>query len=178
MNLWHDIPTGDKAPEGVNIIVEIPRGSHNKYEMDKESGLIKLDRANYNAAPYPCEYGFIPQTYGEDGDALDILLLATFPLMPGVLVEMRPVALMEMTDDGEPDNKIIGVPVEDRRWDDVQDLKDLNKHTLQEFKLFFETIKQLKAKPAVVTVHGFKDRNAALEEINKGIKLYKEKFKK
>src|SRR3990167_706145 len=144
MNLWHGISLGDNAPEEVNMIVEIPKGSHNKYELDKETGLIKLDRANYNASPYPCEYGFIPQTYGEDGDALDILLLATYPLAPGVLVTMRPVALMEMTDSDEPDNKIIGVPVDDRRWEDIQDLKDLNQHTLREFQHFFETIKQLK----------------------------------
>lgn len=176
MNLWHDVPQGDKAPEEVNVLIEIPKGSHNKYELDKETSLIKLDRANYNGAPYPCEYGFIPQTLGEDGDALDILLLATYPLVPGALATMRPVALMEMTDDGEPDNKVIGVPVDDRRWDDVNDLGDLNKHTLKEFQNFFETIKQLKAKPAVVTVHGFKSREAALEEIKKGSERYKQKF--
>jgi inorganic pyrophosphatase len=178
MNLWHDVPVGDKVPEEINVIIEIPKGSHNKYELDKETGLIKLDRANYNSAPYPCEYGYIPQTLAEDGDAADVLLLATYPLVPGVLVTVRPVALMEMTDTGEPDSKIIAVPVDDRRWDDVNDLADLNKHTLREFQNFFENIKQLKAKPAVVTIHGFKDRNAAIEEINKSIKAYQAKFSK
>ncbi|MDO8548315.1 MAG: inorganic diphosphatase, partial [bacterium] len=171
MNLWHDVPLGDDTPNEINVIIEIPKGSHNKYEIDKETSLVKLDRANYNGAPYPCEYGFIPQTLAEDGDAMDILLLATYPLVPGVLVTMRPVALMEMTDDGESDNKIIGVPVDDRRWDDVQDLDDINKHTLKEFQNFFETIKQLKAKPAVVTIHGFKGKAEAFEEIAKGQKL-------
>lgn len=176
MNLWHDVKIGKKVPEEINVIVEIPKGSHNKYEFDKETGLIKLDRANYNATPYPCEYGFVPQTLGEDGDALDVLLLATYPLMPGVLVTMRPIALMEMTDSGEPDSKIIGVPVDDRRWDDIQNLDDLNQHTLREFQHFFETIKQLKAKPAVVVVHGFKDKKRAQKELQKGIDLYKKKF--
>lgn len=173
MNLWHDVPLGDDAPDEINMIVEIPKGSHNKYELDKDTGLIKLDRANYNNAPYPCEYGFIPQTLAADGDATDVLLLTTYPVHPGTLVNMRPVALMEMTDDGEEDNKIIGVPVDDRRWDDVQDLGDLNKHTLREFKLFFETIKQLKAKPAVVTIHGFKGKEDALAEIKKTVDSYK-----
>ena len=178
MNLWHDISPGKKVPEEINVIVEIPKDSHNKYELDKETGLIKLDRANYNNAPYPCEYGFIPQTLAEDGDAADVLVLATYPLMPGVLVTVRPVALMEMTASGEPDNKIIGVPVDDRRWDDVQNLKDLNQHMLREFKHFFETIKQLKAKPAVVTIHGFKEKAEALKEIFKSIEAYKQKFSK
>ena len=176
MNLWHDIEAG--SAEKLNVIIEIPKGSHNKYEIDKDTGLIKLDRANYNGAPYPCEYGFIPQTLAEDGDAVDVLLLATYPLPPGTWVEMRPIALMEMTDDGEPDNKIIGVPVNDRRWDDVQDLRDLNQHTQRELKLFFETIKQLKAKPAIVAIHGFKDKAAAQAEFGRGIDLYRQKFSK
>jgi inorganic pyrophosphatase len=173
MNLVHDIDPGTK--DSMNVIIEIPKGSHNKYEIDEATGLIKLDRANYGPTPYPVEYGFIPQTLAEDGDAMDVLLFATYPIQPGILVEMRPVALMEMTDDGEPDNKIIGVPVEDRRWEDVQDLKDLNKHTLKEIRHFFETIKQLKGKPIVVTIHGFKDKASAQAEFEKSRKLYQEK---
>lgn len=178
MNLWHDISAGKKVPEEINVIIETPRGSHNKYEIDKETGLIKLDRANYNAAPYPFEYGFVPQTYWEDGDALDVMVLSTFPLFSGVLLAVRPVALMEMTDAGDPDSKIIGVPVDDRRWDDVQDVSDLNPHNLKEYKNFFETLKQLKEKPAVVTVHGFKPRAEALEAIRHGMELYAREFKK
>lgn len=178
MNLWHDVSVGDKIPNEINTIIEIPRGSHNKYEIDKETGLIRLDRANYNSSPYPCEYGFVPQTLWEDGDAVDVLLLATYPIHPGILVNTRPVAIMEMTDDGESDSKIICVPVDDRRWDDVKDLQDLNQHTLKEFKLFFETIKLLKGKPVEVTVHGFKGRTEALEAIKKSMELYKEKFGK
>lgn len=178
MNLWHDIPPGKKVPEEINVIIETPRGSHNKYEIDKETGLIKLDRANYNAAPYPFDYGFVPQTYWEDGDALDVMVLTTFPLNPGILAGVRPVALMEMTDSGDPDSKVIAVPVDDRRWDDVRDLKDMNQHSLKEFRHFFETLKQLKNKPAVVTVHGFKPREAAFDAVRHGMKLYQEKFGK
>jgi inorganic pyrophosphatase len=178
MNLWHDITVGKDAPEEFNCIIEIPKGSHNKYEIDKETGLLKLDRANYGAAAYPFDYGFIPQTLWEDGDALDVVLLTTYPLNPGILVTARPVAVMEMTDSGESDSKIIAVPVDDRRFEDIKTLEDLNKHSLREFSHFFETIKNLKAKPAVVTVHGYKDKADAIEAIKKGQKLYSEKFGK
>ncbi|MES2006624.1 MAG: inorganic diphosphatase [Patescibacteria group bacterium] len=178
MNLWHDVPLGEDAPNEINVVIEIPKGSHNKYEIDKETGLIKLDRANYGAAAYPFDYGFAPQTLWEDGDALDVMLLSTFPLYPGILVNARPVAVMEMIDSGESDYKIIAVPVDDRRWDDVQDLKDLNQHSLREYQNFFETIKQLKAKPAVVEITGIKGKAEALEAVKKSVVLYKEKFNK
>ena len=178
MNLWHDISIGENAPEEFNCIIEIPKGSHNKYEIDKETGLIKLDRANYGAAAYPFDYGFVPQTLWEDGDALDVVLLTTYPLNPGILVNARPVALMEVTDSGESENKIIAVPVDDRRWDDVKELSDLNKHMLKEFKDFFENIKNLKAKPAVVTIHDYKEKAEALKAIKHSQELYKNKFSK
>ena len=100
MNLWHDVPLGDNAPEEFNVIIETPKGSLNKYEIDKETGLIKLDRANYSAAAFPSEYGFAPQTLWEDDDALDIVLMATFPIPSGIMVKVRPVALIEMIDNG------------------------------------------------------------------------------
>ncbi len=176
MNLLHDIEPG--TPEEINVIIETPKGSHNKYEIDKETGLIKLDRANFGPAPYPFEYGFVPQTHWEDGDALDVMLLATYPVHPGILVKARPVALMEMTDSGDPDSKIIAVPVDDRRWDDVQDLKDLNQHSLKEYKNFFETLKQLKKGSPVVTVHGFKGKADAVAAFEHGIELYKKEHSK
>jgi inorganic pyrophosphatase len=152
MNYWHDIPIGKNVPEEFNCIIEIPKGSYNKYEIDKETGMIALDRANYSYAPYPFDYGFVPQTLWDDGDALDVLVLTTFPLNPGILVRVRPVAVMDMTDSGESDYKIIAVPVDDKRWEDIKDLSDLNKHSLKEFTHFFETYKQLKGKPVVVTI--------------------------
>ncbi len=179
MNLWHDISIGKHAPEEINCIIEISKGSHNKYEIDKETGLIKLDRANYGAAPYPFEYGFVPQTLWEDGDALDVMLLATYPIHPGILVKVRPVALMEMTDSGESDSKLIAVPVDDKRFDDVQDLNDLNKHSLKEFQDFFENLKNLKDnKKGSNEIHGFKGKDDAMKAIAHGIELYKQKFGK
>lgn len=178
MNLWHDITIGKNAPEEFNCIVEIPKGSHNKYEIDKETGLIKLDRANYGAAAFPFDYGFVPQTLWEDGDPLDVILLSTYPLSPGILVNARPVALMEMTDDGESDYKILAVPVDDRRWEDVKELKDLNKHMLREYQNFFETLKNLKEKPSVNTVHGFKGKAEAIKAIEHSMELYNKKFGK
>ncbi len=178
MNLWHDISKGENFPEEINAIVEIPKGSHNKYEIDKDTGMMKLDRANYNAAPYPCEYAFVPQTLWEDGDAIDVLILATYPINTGTLVAVRPVAVMEMTDGGESDYKIIGVPTEDMRWEHVQDLADINKHTLKEIQHFFENIKKLKGKPVHTEIHGFKGKKEALEALTKSVDLYKEKFSK
>lgn len=178
MNLWHDIPLGDDAPNEINVIVEIPKGSNNKYEIDKATGLIKLDRANYSSAPFPYDYGFVPQTLWEDGDALDVILLTTFPLQTGILVNARPVAVMEMIDSGESDYKIIAVPVEDKRWDDVQDLADINKHTIKEFQHFLETYKALKGKPAPVEIKGIMGKAEALAAVQKSVELYKQKFSK
>jgi inorganic pyrophosphatase len=178
MNLWHDIPVGKNAPEIINAIIETSDGSSNKYEIDKETGLIKLDRANYSGIPFPFNYGFIPQTYWHDGDAIDVVLLTTFSIPSGILVPARPVAIMEMNDSGEDDAKIICVPVEDKWWDDIQDAKDLNPHLIKEIKHFFETYKALKGKPAEVKTGEFKSRADAHKAIQEGVKLYQEKFKK
>lgn len=177
MNLWYDVSLGKKVPEEFNAIIEIPKGSFNKYEVDKESGLIALDRANYSYAPYPFDYGFAPQTLWDDGDPLDVIVLTTFPLAPGILVAVRPVAVIDMTDTGESDYKIIAVPVEDKRWDDTKDLGDLNKHMLKEFTHFFETYKVLKGKPAIVTINNIMDKKAAQAAVLKSIELYKKSGK-
>lgn len=178
MNLWHDVPLGDKAPEEFNVIIEIPKGSNNKYEIDKETGLIALDRANYSSAPYPVDYGFAPQTLWEDGDALDVIVLTTWPLDVGIVARVRPVAVMEMIDGGESDFKVIAVPRDDKRWDDTQDIADLNKHKLAEIQHFFETYKALNGKDTEVVIHGFKGRDDAKAAVLKSIELYKEKFAK
>jgi len=178
MNYWHDISLGEKVPEVFNAIIEIPKGSFNKYEVDKDTGLIALDRANYSAAPFPFDYGFAPQTLWDDNDPLDIIVLTTFPLHPGILVRVRPVGVMEMTDSGESDYKILTVPVSDKRWEDVQDIDDINAHQLKEIQHFFETYKALKGKGDLVTVHGFKGRAEAEAAVTKSTKLYKDKFSK
>lgn len=172
MNLWRDIEPGTK--DNINVIIEIPRGSKNKYEIDKNTGLIALDRVMHTAQDYPFDYGFVPKSYWDDGDALDVLILATYPLSSGVLVRVRPVAVMEMTDGDESDNKIIAVPINDPRWDDIQDLGDINKHTLKEIKHFFSTYKKIQGK--FVEVKGFKNKAVAQADFEKSIRLYKEKF--
>ena len=144
MNLLHDIPAG--SAEQMNVIIEIPKYSKNKYEIDKETGLIALDRVMHSAQDYPFDYGFVPQTLFDDGDALDVVLLTTYPLFPGILVKARPVAIMEMIDGGERDDKVIAVPVDDPRFDDVKDIGDLNKHFIKETSHFFETYKKVQNK--------------------------------
>jgi inorganic pyrophosphatase len=178
MNLWHDITVGKNLPESFNTIIEIPKGSNNKYEIDKETGLISLDRANYDSSPYPFDYGFVPQTLWDDGDPLDVVVISTYPLHPGILVEVRPVGVIRMIDDGESDYKIISVPVNDKRWGDVQDLPNINKHRIEEYKHFFLTYKMLNGKGTKVEINGVGDKKEAIEAINKSIELYKEKYSK
>lgn len=177
MNLWHDISAGDNIPEEINVIIEIPKGSPNKYEIDKKTGLIALDRANYSSAPYPFDYGFVPKTLWEDGDPLDVVVLTTFPLAPGILVRVRPVAVMEMIDDGESDYKVLAVPVDDKRWEDTKDLEDINKHTIKEYKHFFETYKELKkGQKDIVQIPNISGKQAAMDAVHKSIELYNQKF--
>ncbi len=176
MNLWHDVPLGENAPEEFNAIIEIPRGSHNKYEIDKETGLIKLDRVNFSAAAYPFDYGFAPQTLWDDGDALDVIVLTTNPIPSGILVTVRPVGIMIMIDGGESDDKIICVPTEDIRFDNVKDIEDVNPHTLKEMRHFFEHNKALKKNPVVIEIHGFKGREDALAAVRKSVETYKKEF--
>ena len=167
---------GKNVPNEINVIIEINKGSKNKYEIDKETGLIALDRVGHTAQDYPFDYGFVPQTLWDDNDALDVVLLTTHPLLPGILVDARPVAIMHMIDSGESDDKIIAVPVGDPRWADIKDLKDINKHTLKEMEHFFVTYKKLQNKE--VTVSGFEGRSAALSAITRSIDMYAKKFNK
>jgi len=176
MNLWHDVSVGETAPQEVNTIIETSAGSSNKYEIDKETGLIRLDRANYSGIPFPFNYGFIPQTLWHDGDAIDVVLLTTFSIPSGILVPARPIALMEMNDSGEDDAKIICVPLEDKWWDDVQDVTELSAHKQKEIKNFFETYKALKGEPVKVVTGAFKPKAEVCAAITEGQKLYKEKF--
>lgn len=171
LNLLHDISPGKNIPEIITTIVEINNGSKNKYELDKETGLIKLDRAMHTSQDYPFDYGFVPQTHWHDGDPLDVVLLTTNPLFPGVLVDVRPVAVVDMIDDGESDAKIIAVPVGDPRFDNVKDLADVNPHTIKEIVHFFETYKHLQNK--VVKINGVNDAKRAKEVVNEAIELYK-----
>lgn len=174
MNLWHDIKPG--TPDAMNVIVEVPRNSRNKYEIDKETGLIALDRVLHTAQVYPVDYGFVPQTLWDDGDALDVIILTTETLVPGILVHVRPIALLDMVDGGEPDAKVLGVPVSDPRWNNVKDLKDANQHVIKEIEHFFLTYKQLQNK--TVELHGWKGAKDAQEAFERAHQMYTNKFPK
>ncbi len=176
MNLWHDVSRGEKIPQELNVIIEIPRGSLNKYEIDKETGLIALDRVSHTGQTFPFDYGFVPQTLWDDGDALDVIVLTTEPLFPGILVHVRPVAIMHMIDSGDSDDKIIGVPVHDPRWSLVDDLQKVNPHTLKVIQHFYENYKKLQNKE--VSISGFEGKEEAISAVKKSIQLYNEKFGK
>ncbi len=171
MNLLHDIAPG--TPEAINVIIENPRGSKNKYEVDKETGILVLDRVLHTAQDFPVEYGFIPQTLWDDGDAVDAILLSTYPFTPGVLVAMRPVAVVRMIDGGENDYKILGVPANDPRFANTQDLKDVNPHTIKEIEHFFKTYKNLQAKEVII--NGFGDKAEAQAAFARGCEMYQTK---
>jgi len=171
MNLLHDIAPG--SADEMNVIVEINKGSMNKYEIDKETGLIALDRVSYTTQAFPVDYGFVPQTLWDDGDALDVILLTSYPLVPGILVRARPVAIMHMVDSGDADDKVIAVPTDDPRWKDVNDLADVNKHTLKEIEHFYSTYKNLQNK--VVTINGFEGKDAAQAAFARACQLYADK---
>lgn len=170
MNLLHDIEPGTK--DAMNVIIEIPKGSKNKYEIDKKTGMIALDRVMHTAQDYPFDYGFVPQTLWDDGDALDVLVLTTYPLAPGILVRCRPVAILSMIDGGEKDDKVIAVPTEDPRFDTVKDVSDVNPHTLKEIEHFFATYKKIQNKE--VETNGFEGAETAKAAFVRGVEMYKE----
>ncbi|MCR4368454.1 MAG: inorganic diphosphatase [archaeon] len=173
-NPWHDIHFGKNAPKEVQAIIEVPKDSRIKYELDKESGLMRLDRILYSAVHYPGDYGFIPQTYWEDGDPLDIIVLSNFPVYPKTIVTARPIGVIEMSDGTESDDKIIAVHSGDPRFNGVNDLKDVQDHLILEVRHFFETYKALQnQKVEIIKLANAKE---AHECIKKGIALYREKF--
>ena len=170
MNLAQDIGSG-KLSEFVNVIIEIPKGSQNKYEYDKKNGVLKLDRVLFSPMHYPGDYGFIPQTLGEDGDPLDALVLVTFATFPLTLIEARPIGLLKMIDKGEPDDKILCVPIDDPRFKDVKDIKDIQKHVLSEIAHFFEVYKTLEGKK--VEIKGWHDAKKAHDVIKECVERHK-----
>jgi inorganic pyrophosphatase len=174
-NPWHDVSKGDNCPDIVNAIIEIPKGSNAKYEMDKATGLLRLDRVLYSAMFYPANYGFIPQTLGEDHDPLDILVLSQIDLVPLCIVEARVIGVMRMLDQGEGDDKIIAVADKDMGINYINDITELPAHLLSELKNFFQEYKKLEKK--TVKVDGFQSKAIAKKIIEKAVKDYKAKVK-
>lgn len=174
LNLWHDLPSGDNVPEEVNVIIEIPKGTRNKYEFSKEYGVLMLDRALYSSIHYPGDYGFIPQTYFEDGDPMDIVVMINEPTFPGCLVKARPIGMLKLIDRGEPDYKILAVATGDPSFSDYFTLKHVPSHYLNEVEHFFTTYKLLEG--AVVENEGWASLKETHETLLRSLKLYQEKF--
>lgn len=174
VHLWHELSSGEEPPEAVNAVIEVPKGCRNKYEYSKDAGVIKLDRVLFSPMHYPADYGFIPRSYFEDGDPLDILVIMTEPTFPGCVIAARPIGVFKMVDKGEPDFKILAVPVDDPNFKDVKDLSDIPAHFPKEIAHFFMTYKALEG--AVVTNDGWEGAEAAKQCIRDGLRLYAEKF--
>lgn len=174
INLWRNLPPGPNVPDTVYCIVEIPKGSRNKYEYSKAAGVIKLDRVLYSPMHYPSDYGLVPQTYAEDGDPLDILVLVNEPTFASCVIEARPVAIFHMLDRDDPDDKILAVPSTDPVFDEYQDIENVPKHLLNEIAHFFQTYKQLQG--IEVTPKGWEDASRAREVILQSIERYRKKF--
>jgi inorganic pyrophosphatase len=173
---WHGAHFGDKAPQTVNGLIEIPQGSRSKYEIDKTTGLLKLDRIIYYSFHYPVNYGFIPQTLGLDGDPLDILVMCSEAIQPLCLVEAKVIGNMQMIDTGVADDKIIAVAVKDPGVNYINSIDELPKHFIAVLRNYFEQYKVLENKK--VEIDNFQDAGAAYRIIDEAIALYKTTFSK
>lgn len=173
-NPWHSVSTGDKTPEFVNAIVEIPKGSKSKYELDKETGLLKMDRVLFSAVHYPANYGFIPKTLSADSDPLDILVISSIPVVPFCIVEAKIIGIMTMIDEDERDDKIIAVAKNDMSVNYLNDVHELPPHTTIELKRFFEDYKKLEHKN--VFVEKFLGKSEAYKIISESIQNYQKTF--
>lgn len=176
MHPWHDVEIGKETPEIVTAVIEVPKGSKIKYELDKASGLIKVDRILFSSVHYPANYGFIPRTLCDDKDPLDILVLGQEPTIPLSLLRARPVGVMKMEDQGEADDKIIAVHADDPEFSHYRDILELPPHWVKQVKRFFEDYKALEMK--TVKVNDFLGPKEALKIVNDAVELYKTQFKK
>lgn len=173
---WHNVSPGKDIPTTVNAIIEIPKGSKAKYEIDKESGLMKLDRVLFSSVMYPANYGFIPQTYCDDHDPLDILVICSADVYPMTMIEANVIGVMHMIDNGEQDDKIIAVATHDMSVNYIKDLSELPPHTMKEIVRFFQDYKALEKKN--VTIEQLLDKSYAYKVIEESIELYQDTFVK
>ena len=171
---WHDIPTGPDVPNVVTAIIEIPANERNKYELDKELGIFRLDRVLHSAVHYPGDYGFLPRTLGDDGDPLDVMVMMTIPVFTGCLVDVRPIGLFHLVDRGAADEKVIAVPVADPYSEGLHELDDIPQHALKEIEHFFQVYKDLEGTRTVT--RGFEGAAAARTAILQSMDNYKKKF--
>ncbi len=173
-NAWHDVSRGENLPNEVNGIIEIPTGTRAKYELDKDSGLLKLDRVLYSSVYYPANYGFIPKSYCDDKDPLDILILSQIDVVPMCIVPAKVIGVMRMLDNGEADDKIIAVAAGDPSVNHINDISELPAHFISEMRNFFEDYKKLENK--TVVVEEFLNRETAIEILKDSFRMYEEKF--
>jgi len=171
-NPWHHVSPGENTPEIVNGIIEIPSGSRAKYELDKDSGLLILDRVLYSSVYYPANYGFIPKTYCEDNDPLDILILSQIDVVPLCVVPARVIGVMRMLDNGEADDKLIAVAEGDPSVNHIHNIDEMPPHFISELRNFFEDYKKLEKK--TVVVEDFQDKETAMRILNDSFEMYKE----
>ena len=175
-NIWHDVNPERIKKDNFLSVIEIPKGGKNKYELDKETGMIILDRVLYTSTHYPANYGFIPLTYAQDADPLDVLVLCQEKIDSMVLVQCYPIGVIKMIDNGEIDEKIIALPMRDPTYSIYKDISELPQHIFKEISHFFEVYKFLEEKEtAVIEVLGKKEAEETIEEC---LKAYKEKFKR
>lgn len=174
MNIWHDIEPSRISKDNFMAVIEISKGGKNKYELDKETGMLKLDRVLYTATHYPANYGFIPRTYADDNDPLDVLVLCQEKIISLTLVECYPIGVLRMTDSDEQDEKIIAIPVKDPFLDCYKDITEIPNHISAEIMHFFEVYKQLEGKQTMVDkILGREDAERIIDEC---IKNYNKKF--
>ncbi len=169
---WHDLPNNpDTADRYFNVVIEIPKGSKVKYELDKPSGLLRVDRILYSSVIYPANYGFLPRSYCADGDPLDVLVLGTEPVVPLAMMQARAIGVMEMADEGAEDSKVIAVHVNDPAYDEFTDIDQLPQHIAREIHRFFEDYKVLENKEVVI--RGMHGAEAALKTVRDSLELYR-----
>ncbi len=171
MHPWHDVSLGNDAPEQVPAIIEVPKGSKNKYELDKATGLIRVDRVLFSSVHYPANYGFIPRTYADDHDPLDILVLGQEPVAPLTIMIATPIGVMKMSDQGEEDDKIVAVHANDPESSHYRSITELPPHRIQELRRFFQDYKVLENKEVIV--NEFLDRDEAVDIVRQCIELYR-----
>ena len=170
IHLWRDLPPGRNPPEEVTAVVEIPFGSRNKYELDKATGIMKLDRVLYSSVHYPGDYGFIPRTLHEDGDPIDVLVMVKEQTFSGCMIDVRPLGVLRMLDRGEPDDKILAAPLHDPSYEEYFDIADIPRHVLKEVEYFFQTYKDLEGKR--VHIAGWEKSEVAMRLITESIARY------